>query len=176
VKSGADTKPEQHNSESGHEDLELSMSDQTESQTQLNFTAEIGTLDYTSVCVNDFHVEGRSLSAKEDFLNRIQREDPLEGSSWHFQSVGTPTRRKRINSKSLYSCQSSKKVVTVNPTYNEFQFLFILLCRYLCQNFKYKVIQACEEELPKIDKCLLKKIIKATREHFPSYGRETLEV
>jgi hypothetical protein len=112
VKAGADKKPERRSAERGHDDLELSMSDQTESQTQLNFTAEIGTLDYTSVRLNDFHVEGRHLSAKEDFLNRIQSEDPLEGSSWHFQNVGIPTRRKRINSKSLHSYQPAKKVAT----------------------------------------------------------------
>jgi hypothetical protein len=115
VKADADRKPEEHNIESGHEDLELSMSDTTESQTQLNFTAEIGTLDYSSVRLNNCNVEERCLSAKEEFLNRIQNEDPLEGPSWHFQSVGTPTRSKRRNSKPLRSSQSYKKVITIKP-------------------------------------------------------------
>jgi hypothetical protein len=69
----------------------------TENQTQINFTAEIGTLDYTAVPLNNCLVEGRCLSAKEEFLNRIRNEDPLEGPSWHFQNDGTPTRRKREN-------------------------------------------------------------------------------
>ncbi|XP_023716028.1 uncharacterized protein LOC111869062 isoform X2 [Cryptotermes secundus] len=109
VKADAGPKPEEHKIENGHKDLELSMSDTTENQTQLNFTAEIGTLDYSSVLLNDCNVEEKRLSAKEDFLNRIQNEDPLEGPSWHYQSVVSPTRRKRKNSKPLHSSQSNKK-------------------------------------------------------------------
>lgn len=122
MKADAGPKPEEHKTENGHKDLELSMSDTTENQTQLNFTAEIGTLDYSSVLLNDCNVEEKRLSAKEDFLNRIQNEDPLEGPSWHYQSVVSPTRRKRKNSKPLHSSQSNKKVITVKPMCNKFHF------------------------------------------------------
>jgi hypothetical protein len=120
------------------------MSDQTENQTQLDFTAEIGTLDYSSVRLNDFHVEGRRLSTKEDFLNRIQSEDPLEGTSWHFQNVSTPTRRRRITSKSLHSCQSTKKVVTLKLVCNKLQILFIFLFIHFCSGFLSQELANCQ--------------------------------
>lgn len=102
MKADVGPKPEEHNIESGHEDLELSMSDTPGSQTHLNLTS-----DYSSVRLNNCNVEERRLSAKG--------EDPLEGPSWRFQSVGTSTRRERRNSKPLHSSQSNKKVITIKP-------------------------------------------------------------
>jgi hypothetical protein len=85
--------------EGGSEDVELSMLDTSrenqENQTQLNFTAGMGTLDYTAIPLNNGDMEGMSLTPREEFLKRIQNEDPLEGASWHFQGDVTATGRKR---------------------------------------------------------------------------------
>ena len=50
-----------------------------ENQTHLNFTEGIGTLDYTPISLNNGGTEVSVLTPKEEFLKRIQSEDPLEG-------------------------------------------------------------------------------------------------
>jgi hypothetical protein len=118
VKTDVSAHPESktHNSEdgiNGNKDLEISMLDMSvENETQLNFTAGIGTLDYSTMSLNNSDTQGRYLSAKEEFLNRIQNEDPLEGPSWRFHSDGTPTGKRSKKSKSTI------KVITVRPLHN----------------------------------------------------------
>lgn len=128
MRMGASTYPETkaHNNEDGNEDLGINVLDTSiENQTQLNFTAGIGTMDYSVVSLNNSDVQGSYLSAKEEFLNRIRNEDPLEGPSWRFQSDGTPTGRKRTKSKPFCSHQSTEEVITVEPFYNTFQRTYI---------------------------------------------------
>jgi hypothetical protein len=123
VKTGANAHAETkgNKSEDRNKDLEISILDASiENQTQLNFTAGIGSMDYSPVSLNDSDGQGHYLSAKEEFLNRIQNEDPLEGPSWRFQNYDTPVGRKRTKSKPC-SRQPTKMVITVKPVHNTFQ-------------------------------------------------------
>lgn len=123
MKTGSSAHAEsKHNSESGHEDLELSILDTSvESHTELNFTAGIGTMNYTALPLNNCNMEGSCLSPKAEFLNRIKNEDPLEGPSWRFESDGTPTGRRKVRSRSFHSHHSIKKVNTVKSLYDKCQ-------------------------------------------------------
>jgi hypothetical protein len=125
--------------EGGNEDVQLSTLDTSrenqENQTQLNFTAGIGTLDYTAIPLNDGDTEGKVLTPKEEFLKRIQNEDPLEGASWHFQNDVTVTRRKR-KSQPFSPQQSTTQVSTVKSLYNIFQRMWI--AGFCCTILEYK--------------------------------------
>jgi len=113
-------------SEGGNEDLEISMLNTSlENQTHLNFTAGIGTLDYTAIPLNNGDTEVRVLTPKEEFLKRIQSEDPLEGASWHYQNVVTSTGRKR-KSQPFCAQKSATKVSTVKSLCNKFQVIGLL--------------------------------------------------
>jgi hypothetical protein len=145
VKTGASAHPEtkERNSEDGNKYLEINMLDTSiENQTQLNFTAGIGTMDYSAVSLNNSDVQGSRLSAKEEFLNRIQNEDPLEGPSWRFQSDSTPTGRKGTKSKPVISYQFIKKVITVKHLYSTFQRTQIIgfCCIEIYVSFYYRII------------------------------------
>jgi hypothetical protein len=83
-----------------------------ENQTHLNFTAGIGTLDYTAIPLHNGDTEVKVLTPTEVFLKRIQGEDPLEGSSWHYEDDVTATGRKR-KSQPFYAQKSTTKVSTV---------------------------------------------------------------
>jgi len=113
-------------SEGGNKDLEISMLDTSiENQTHLNFTAGIGTLDYTAIPLNNGDMKVKVLTPKEEFLKRIQSEDPLEGSSWHYQNDVTATGRKR-KSQSFPAQKSTTKVSTVKCLCNKFQVIWFL--------------------------------------------------
>jgi hypothetical protein len=104
----------------GNKDLEISMLDTSiENQTHLNFTAGIGTLNYTG------DMEVKVLTPKEEFLKRIQSEDPLEGASWHYQNDVTATGRKR-KSQSSSAQKSTTKVSTVKSLCNKFHVIWLL--------------------------------------------------
>lgn len=96
-----------------------------ENQTHLNFTAGIGTLNYTAFPLSNGDMEVKVLTPKEEFLKRIQNEDPLEGASWHFQTDVTATGRKR-KSQPFSAQQSTTKASTVKSRYNKFQVLWLL--------------------------------------------------
>jgi len=96
-----------------------------ENQTHLNFTAGIGTLDYTAMPLNNDDTEVRVLTPKEEFLRRIQNEDPLEGASWHYQNYATSSGRKR-KSQPFPAQKSTTKVSTVKSLCNKFQVIWLL--------------------------------------------------
>jgi len=114
-------------SEGGNKDLEISMLNTSiENQTHLNFTAGIGTLDYTAISLNNGGTEVRVLTPKEEFLKRIQSEDPLEGASWHYQNNVTATGRKS-KSQSFSAQKSAPRVSTVKSLCNKFQVIWLLI-------------------------------------------------
>jgi hypothetical protein len=108
-----------------------------ENETQLNFTAGIGTLDYTSVPLNNGDVEAKVLTPREEFLKRIQNEDPLEGTSWYFRNGVAATGRKR-KSQQFSAQQSTTKVRTEKPLCNNSQRIWIAL--FCCIILEYKGI------------------------------------
>jgi len=113
-------------SEGGNEDLEISLLNTSiENQTHLNFTAGIGTLDYTAIPVNNDDMEVKVLTPTEEFLQRIQSEDPLEGASWHYQNDVTASGRKR-KSQSFCAQKSTAKVNTVKSLCNKFKVIWLL--------------------------------------------------
>jgi hypothetical protein len=94
-------------------DVEISVLDTSmEDQTHLNFTAAFGTLNYTAIPLNNGDMKENVLTPKEEFLKRIQSEDPLEGASWHYQNNVTATGRKR-KSQTFSAEKSTAKVSTV---------------------------------------------------------------
>ena len=101
-------------SEGGNEDLEISLLNTSiENQTHLNFTAGIATPDYTAIPVNNDNTEVKVLTPTEEFLQRIQSEDPLEGASWHYQNDVTASGRKR-KSRSFCARKSTAKAKSGN--------------------------------------------------------------
>ena len=113
-------------SEGRNEDIEISvLNTSIENETHLNFTAGIGTLNYTAFPLNNGDTEVEVLTPKEEFLKRIRNEDPLEGASWHFQNDVTSTGRKR-KSRPLSAQQSTTKASTVKSLYNKFQVIWLL--------------------------------------------------
>jgi hypothetical protein len=97
----------------------------TKNQTHLNFTAGIGTLDYTAIPLHNGDTEVRVLTSKEEFLKRIQSEDPLEGASWHYQNNVNAKGRKR-KSQTFSAQKSTTKVSTVKSLCNKCQVIWLL--------------------------------------------------
>jgi hypothetical protein len=113
-------------SEGGNKDLEISMLNTSiENQTHLNFTAGIGALDYTAIPLNNGDTEVKVLTPKEEFLKRIQSEDPLEGASWHYQNDVTAMGRKR-RSQHCSTQKATTKVSTVKSLCNKFKVIWLL--------------------------------------------------
>jgi len=96
-----------------------------ENQTHLNFTAGIGTLDYTAIPLHNGDTEVRVLTPKEEFLKRIRSEDPLEGASWHYQNNVNSRGRKR-KSQPFSAQKSTAKVSTVKSLCNKLQVIRLL--------------------------------------------------
>jgi hypothetical protein len=112
-------------SEGENKDLEISMlNTSVENQTHLNFTAGIGTLDYTAIPLHNGDMKVRVLTPKEEFLKRIRCEDPLEGTSWFFEE-GVPVTGKK-KSQPFSPRKSISKVSTVKSLCNKFQVIWLL--------------------------------------------------
>lgn len=128
MKVHAVTHPEskEKSSEVENEDIDISMLNTSiENQTHLNFTAGIGTLSYTAIPLNDDDMEVKVLTPKEEFLERIRCEDPLEGASWHYQIDVTASGRKR-KSQTFSAEKSTTKVSTVKFLCHKFQMIWML--------------------------------------------------
>jgi hypothetical protein len=95
-----------------------------ENQTHLNFTAGIGTLNYTDIPLHNGDTEIRVLTPKEEFLKRIRCEDPLEGTSWLYEN-NVNAKGKKINSRP-FCAQATSKVSTVKSLCNKLQMIWLL--------------------------------------------------
>ncbi|KAJ9578654.1 hypothetical protein L9F63_005144 [Diploptera punctata] len=88
-----------------NDDIELGIPSASEDQTEVNIMGGIETINYGAISVQNKNEN--SISSIEDFFNRIQEEDPLEGPSWRFDNITKRETKKRY--RSMHTSSSGKK-------------------------------------------------------------------